>query len=317
MSSGTPSTTEFARGELAPWLALRPGKLVRVEPWGRLAKVRAVRDHEVELEEEPLGPDELAGALALSSRVVAERAWMTASLQRAPSDLLVAAVSGARACNLRQGPRIPVALPATYYVHGLALGLPTRVLDLGVGGLAVAPLEGLDDPEGTLRAVSFELDGRLVRGVVRLVGRESDRWRLAFAFLAAADEAAIARRVLRAQVADRNALGAAVSFDSSLDATAQRRHPRIVIERRGATLLVVLGDPGAGSLQITGLDAAEAASFDAWWTMVAPWLRVGSWSDVSWLLGALPGRLASALEAALGELVETEAWDDLDEEEVG
>jgi len=283
-------------------LALRPGKPVRLEPIGAPAAVAEVVAGRVRLVGGGWG--EAAEIAGVSCRVVAQRAWLEADLREEVPGVLVGWVGEAWSWNARHGPRAPLRAPGTYFLRGLAVGVPMTVLDVSVTGIAVVPIPEVVDPPGTVRAVAVEVGGRLVRAAAELVERDEDRWRLRFVRLAPGDEAVIARWVFARQVLDRAVLGNAADATASLDASAQRAHPAVELS---------LG-PGGLAARIVGCTEAriavalptpspeDASVFERWWRLVGPWVRIGDPEDLAWLARGLPGVVAGAVVAAYAQL---------------
>ncbi|ACU54850.1 type IV pilus assembly PilZ [Acidimicrobium ferrooxidans DSM 10331] len=274
-----------------------PGKVVRLEPVGIEVTVAALAGPTVEFD----GADgcDPASVMAISARCVAARAWLGASLVRAEHGRLRGRVEAARPWNLREGPRAVLRSRGTYYLHGFTLGVPMVTVDVSVGGVAIEAPDGVRDAPGTVRAVSFDVSGRLVRAVAEVVGVGDEVWRLRFVHLSPGDEAAVARWVFARQVSDRAALGPSARLDDGLDASAQLLHPRLSVRRRGRVVEVAVEQRQAEPVTFALGSPDDVAALDRWCEAVGPWLRLGAWWDVAWMVQALPASVAGELSRAI------------------
>lgn len=274
-----------------------PGKLVRLEPAGVEVVVAALNESTVTFD--AADDCDPASVVAVSARCVAARAWLGASVVRSDGERLRGRLEGARPWNLREGPRAALRSRGTYYLHGFALGVPMVTVDVSVGGVAIESPDGVRDAPGTVRAVSFDVGGRLVRAVAEVVDVGERVWRLRFVHLAPGDEAAVTRWVFARQVSDRAALGSSVSLEDGLDASAQLAHPRLGIERTGRSVSVGVGHAGSDRVTVELASPDDARALDRWREVVGPWLRLGVWWDLAWMLRALPASVADQLGVAI------------------
>ncbi|MGC9156427.1 MAG: PilZ domain-containing protein, partial [Ferrimicrobium sp.] len=158
-------------------------------------------------------------------------------------DWVVTVDGGLSLANERSAPRVPVELLGTYYLRPPSLGVPMRVIDVSVSGLALSPVAGESPEIAERRMISFSLEGREIKTVIEVVAIEADVWRGRFLRLRASDEEAIAGFVLARQVADRQALSLAeIRAVSTLDAVGRRGAPLLErVELEANTLTIVAG----------------------------------------------------------------------------
>lgn len=146
--------------------------------------------------------------------------------------------------NERFAPRVPVDLPGVYYLRPPSLGVPMRVIDVSVLGLALSPVAGESPEIADRRMISFSLEGREIKTVIEVVAVEVDVWRGRFLRLSASDEETLAGFVLARQVAERQALSLMeIRAVSTLDVVGRRGAPLLErVQLEANTLTIAAGD---------------------------------------------------------------------------
>lgn len=211
-------------------------------------------------------------------RFLAEPIELSVSMEPLSKRLVKATFTGQPSlAKLRGSPRARYGLPGTYYLRPPTHGIPIRILDLAIGGVAITPPE-TSVPRGEVVEISFSLKHRIIRARCRLVAKEPDRWRLAFVKLANADEQAISSTLFEVEVAARKSLSPReLEIQSALDAQDRVRYPLIdasIVEGNRIKLLALDEEACTGPLDAMPNELEEIKT-------LANYLRISDPADVN------------------------------------
>ncbi len=182
--------------------------------------------------------------------------------------------------NLRDNPRITVSLPATYYLRPPTHGVPIRVIDLALGGLAISPPEDRASP-GDTKLISFQVGTRMIKLVTKVVTCEATRWRMQVTQISAGDEDAIAAWLLALQTGGRRLLPPSdLEQQSSMDLDSRLRFPLITRTSLGHDRFSFGTDSESISFAVDNLDRSDLGQL---MTRSAN-LRLASFADANHLL---------------------------------
>ncbi len=210
--------------------------------------------------------------------------------------------------NARSAPRVAVDLAGTYYLRPPAVGVPMRVVDISISGLAIEPITGQQPARDELRMCSFGIGGREIKAVVAFVEITQELWRASFVKLGLSDEEAIAALVLHHQLSKRKQLSSLeVGVVSPLDLEDRLRYPLIERIDLGPSEVTYATSGVEVVVANTSPEPLAAGEF----TDLVGWLRCGDLRDLNHALGVrglselsidlvLTGCLA--LTGALGEI---------------
>ena len=185
---------------------------------------------------------------------------------------------GLRTINVRSAPRVAVDLAGTYYLRPPTLGVPMRVVDISVSGLAILPVTGHDPAIDEHRMCSFGLGDREIKAVVRFVEITEELWRARFVKLGLSDEEAIASLVLSLQVHQRQRLSPLeIQTVSSLDVEDRLRYPLVEDIRVGESEIIFV----ANGSEVAVARSMQEPLVPAEITALVGWLRCGDLRDLN------------------------------------